>query len=400
MTTVTATRDKAFRIVQHVNRSGSESWRVSGHQNGKRIRENYPSRARAEARRLELDIARLGSKGTDTLQATWLNSEQLKTAELIFSRHPEPTDVVKAISWWEGVGAKQEALTAHAKGLTLDQVADRFREWLAGTPTLRATSKANLAGRLKIFVSEVGDIAMATITAEVVEAWLDKRPVSAVTKSNDLRAVSRFFHWCCERKQRFISSNPCANVAVELGERPPPQVYTLDEVERLLSAARTFRDGEFLKFIVLGLFGGLRQAEAARFTDEWVKDGVITVPALATKTGRGRSFPVDPVLAAWLRVAGAGPVRNSGSNSRAWAELKTKAELKAWIADGLRHTSVSYFFRRSGSYGLTAERHGNSESIIKRFYQGRVSIAESEKFWNLYPDARDGKATKAKGGQE
>jgi len=49
----------------------------------------------------------------------------------------------------------------------------------------------------------------------------------------------------------------------------------------------------------------------------------------------------------------------------------------------LRHTSISHYFRQTGSYGKTAEFHGNSESIIKAHYQGRVTSAETKQFYAL-----------------
>lgn len=49
------------------------------------------------------------------------------------------------------------------------------------------------------------------------------------------------------------------------------------------------------------------------------------------------------------------------------------------------HPSISHFFRKSGSYGLTAEQFGNSEAIIKAHYQGWVSSEETRKFFSINP---------------
>jgi hypothetical protein len=53
----------------------------------------------------------------------------------------------------------------------------------------------------------------------------------------------------------------------------------------------------------------------------------------------------------------------------------------------LRHTAISHYFRATGSYGRTAEQFGNSEGIIKKHYQGRVSSADTKKFYALRPVA-------------
>ena len=42
-------------------------------------------------------------------------------------------------------------------------------------------------------------------------------------------------------------------------------------------------------------------------------------------------------------------------------------------------------FRPTGSYGLTCEMAGNSEAIVKQIYQGRVSSADTAKFFAILP---------------
>jgi len=51
----------------------------------------------------------------------------------------------------------------------------------------------------------------------------------------------------------------------------------------------------------------------------------------------------------------------------------------------MRHTAISHYFRKTGSYGFTAEQFGNSEAIIKNHYQGRVSSEESKAFYQIMP---------------
>ena len=66
------------------------------------------------------------------------------------------------------------------------------------------------------------------------------------------------------------------------------------------------------------------------------------------------------------------------------------AGLEKWTPDIMRHTAISHYFRRTGSYGFAAEQFDNSEAIIKSHYQGRVSSAETKGFYRLFP----GKETK------
>jgi hypothetical protein len=56
-----------------------------------------------------------------------------------------------------------------------------------------------------------------------------------------------------------------------------------------------------------------------------------------------------------------------------------------WVPDIFRHTAISHYFRKTGSYGQTAEQFGNSEAIIKRHYQGRVSSEDTKIFYAIAP---------------
>lgn len=389
MTTKPLPHQRGFRITPFENRTGTRSFRVIGWMLGRRIRENHASLKAAEARRLELENERLGHKTAEVLRATWLTGDQLRAAETVFASMPDPEELRRATDWWRRHGKELDATSRDSDGIGLDEAVGRFLAWLEATPSLRPATRRNLRYRVQMFASEVGNLPMATLTAEVIEKWLDGRKVGPVTKANDLRAISRFFAWCCERRQRFLTSNPCAVVEVEQVDGGTPEIYSNGEVMRLLTAARRFRGGRFLKFVVLQLFGGLRPMEAIRFQDAWLVDGRVRIDKADSKTGQGRTFDADPVLMAWLKVCGDGPVADPQKSKLLWGGLKETARLNRWIPDGLRHTAVSHFFRRCGAYGLTAEWAGNSEGVIKAHYQARTSTQDTAAFWNLYPDRKD-----------
>ncbi len=387
-------KDRAFRIIERPSwRTGEMSWQICGWLRGVRIREGFPSKLKAEARRLQLEQERLGQQSPEAIRATWLTTEQLKACELLASRIPDPDEIRLAAEWWLTRGRDQSNATKRAGDIRLDDAAHRFLKWLEKSP-LRPLSKRNLQTRVRVFVGEMGDIPLVDLTPERIEAWLESRKTSPVSRDNDRRAASRFLSWCCERRQRFLVLNPCAQVRVELPEKAPPKIYTLREVMRLLAAARRTAGGRFLKVLVLGLFGSMRPFEALAFRDEQVIDGEIRIEGLDSKTPT-RTITADPVLLAWLRECGDGPVVDRGNHRLAWDRMLKKAKLPPWIADGVRHTSVSHFFRRCGSYGLTAEHAGNSEKIIRQCYQARTTTAESAAYWALFPDRESRRKARA-----
>ena len=377
--------ERGFRILEFRNPAGSISFRVQGWRQGRRLRENFHSVQAAEARRLELENERLGLNTPETLRATWLTSDQLKAAEGVFLALPDPDEVARAVSWWQARGKREEGATRHAEDMRLDDAVTRFNAWLENSPALRDATRRNLRYRVAMFASEVGNIPLASITPESIEAWLDTRKAGPVTKSNDARALKRFFSWCCERRQRFLTTNPCAVVRIELPERAAPEIYTMREVLRILAAARRFRNGRFLKGIVLTLFAGLRPTEALRFRDDQLRDGVFRVESMQSKTKESRTIEADPVLLVWLKECDERPAVDPQNSKLLWAEFKAMARLKRWIPDGLRHTAISHYFRRTGSYGLTAEWAGNSEEVIKQNYQARTTVADTARYWRLFP---------------
>lgn len=384
-----SSRQSAFLVTPFTNPcAGSVVYRVSGTLDGKRVRENFRTRQAAEARRTALEALRLGTQNPESVQATWLSREQLQVAESIFTRIPEVAEVRQAIDFWTTTGKAQAQATVHAIDLRLNDAVARFNEHLEGAVHLRDGSRRNLRYRVKMFASGLGNVPLARITPETIEAWLDERKAGPTTRDNDRRAVGRFFQWCIERPQRFLAANPAQVVRVHKPERAEPEIYSMKEVLWLLASARRFRKGRFLKFVVLQLFGGLRPSEALRFKDNQIVDGHLRLEGKQTKTGTPRACEVDPVLAAWLKICLPGPASDPQKSKILWAELKRKARLKRWVSDGLRHTAISHYFRRSESFGLTAEWAGNSESIIKKHYKARTAKLDAMRFWNLYPDRK------------
>ena len=47
-----------------------------------------------------------------------------------------------------------------------------------------------------MFANSTGNLRVSDITPEAIDSFLDKRAVSAASKDNDRRAVSRFLGWC------------------------------------------------------------------------------------------------------------------------------------------------------------------------------------------------------------
>ncbi len=381
-------RRERFRIIEFRNASGSKSYRVTGtNRQGKQIRENFADQQAAQCRQVELLADWLGRQNDETaLRATKLTDTQLRIAESAFVRLNADDEMLLAVDHWLRHG-KQNSVEESPR---LDEAVSSFRTWL-DTSHLRPRTRDNLRVRLNVFAGLVGNLRVCDLTPEIIDSYLDKRNVSPASKDNDRRSISRFFSWCMDRKRRWAANNPCHAVKVEKGKNGEPEILTLPECEKLLRTAERLKGGKLVPYASACLFGGLRPSEAQRL--DWsavnLVDREIRLDSTQTKTGRPRVVVICDTFAAWLRAYEGRPFFPPNWR-KDFRQLKREAgygtptpkhpHLKQWTEDVMRHTAISHYFRKTGSYGQTAEQFGNSGAIIKNHYQGRVSSEETKKF--------------------
>ncbi|HTG44818.1 MAG TPA: site-specific integrase [Verrucomicrobiae bacterium] len=372
--------------------TGTQSWRVAGYKlDGSRIRENYAEEKAARCRQIELETESLARQSETNIRATKLSETQLRLAETVFIKLDDEADILRAVDYW----------LKHAKDKTvehsprLDEAWEAFAAWLKTTEEMRHHSKRNLQTRVAMFVNATANAQLQDITKENVRAFLDKRSVGATTKDNDRRAISRFFAWCMEDKRNWLKSNP-AHYKTKKGEKPPPVILSLDECERLLAATKKHKRGALVPYVSVCLFGGLRPFEAARLSWDRVNlsDDELRVESVTSKGKRTRVIKVCPTLKRWLLLRKDKPFfptnwRNEFDAIKRKVGFGTSNKdaphLKPWVQDIMRHTATSHYFRKTGSYGETAEQMGNSEAIIKKHYASRVTTDEMKKFYALKP---------------
>jgi integrase len=304
--------------------------------------------------------------------------------------------MLAAVDSWLDLGRKQTV----TESPRLDEAAESFLVWVQDTESLRPRTKGKLRNRLNLFRNSVPNLRVADISPDVIEKFFAARKVSALTKIGDRAAISRFFSWCIDRPRRWTATNPCREIRLEKKhDQPAPAVLTVADCSKLLTEAEVYKEGLLVPYVTVCLFGGLRPAEAQRLTwDSGVNlvDREIRIESQSSKTKRPRVVTIDETLHAWL-VAYANKPFSPPSLRRHLDALKVRTgytgrsderhstTLKPWPADVLRHTAISHYFRKTGSYGQTAEQFGNSEAIIKGHYQGRVNSEETAKFYAIMP---------------
>jgi integrase len=388
-----------FRIKPFTNWGGSRAWRIEGtKRDGTRIRENHSDLRDAQLRQVALEGEFLARQTDMTLRSTRLTDAQIHFAEIAFARLSDDMELPRAVDHWLRHG-KQNTV---ADSPRVDEAVEQFKKWLDGAPsengngscTLRTLTRSGLRIRVNVFSNSIKNLRVNEITPDIIEDFLTKLKVSNVTRDNYRRAVSRFFTWCIQRPRRWAVVNPCREIRIEKGERPPPAILTVKESKDLLAASEP---KGLTPYVAVCLFGGLRPFEALRLTWQAVNlvDKEIRLEANQTKTGRPRVVSICATLLEWLKAYEGQDFfpsnwRKSFDEVKAAAGLGTPdvahPNLKPWPVDVLRHTAVSHYFRKTGSYGQTAEQFGNSEAIIKAHYQGRVSSEDTRAFYALRPE--------------
>jgi integrase len=388
-----------FKVQEFTNpRTQSKSWRVSGiKRDGARVRENFTDEPAAKCRQIELETEYLQGHVETAIQATKLSADQIRLCEsAVLQLGEDWPRILDAAVYWQQHGKQRMAVESPR----IDDAVDQYLKWLE-VSTFRDTTKRHWKTRMKVFKNSVGNVRVAEVTPDFIEDFLKKRNVSPVAKDTDRRAASRFFSWCIERPRRWTISNPCREVKIEQGEAGPVETLSIAQCKALLSASKP---AGLAPYVAVCLFGGLRPFEASRLTWDAVNldDGEIRLEASQTKTGRPRVVSICDTLRAWLK-AHKGKAFFPANWRKKFDAVKLKAgfgtpdekkhpERKPWPADVMRHTAISHYFRKTGSYGQTAEQFGNSEAIIKNHYQGRVSSEDTKKFYGLLPRKRGKKA--------
>ncbi len=374
-----------FLITPFINPSGEKVFKVDGYTRERaRIRENYPTIQKAKCRALQLEAEYHASGKVEVPQVTSLSPSQLRAAEAAFALlgdKTEPEEMLRGSRYWIERG-RDTVGPDHAPRLDDAQIA--FLQWLERDSGLRPKTQSGLRHALRQLVRALGNVPLGEIDGDRIHHHIHGRPISKVAKDNEKRALSRFFSWCIERPRGWVRVNPCATVRTPLGPQKPPAIFDLEQVRSLLRATLAEKNGIMIPWVAFQLFGGLRPSEAERLDrKQWnAIEGEIRIGE-DTKTERPRTVPINPTLRAWLDLPGS----QSGEwLQRSFKRIKQTAGIRKWPQDVLRHTAASHLCNIHTSYIDLATMLGNSEGIIRKHYQTRVSKADTQAFFALRPE--------------
>ena len=246
----------------------------------------------------------------------------------------------------------------------------------------------DLSQRLNRFANSFA-VDVSTLTTADVQKWLDGLKLSAQSARNFRTVLHTLFAFAEARGYIFKGGNPVEGTEAITANGGDIQIFTPDEITALLKAASK----EFLPFVALGAFAGLRSAEIERL--EWrdvdLTGAFITVASDKAKTRSRRLVPVLPNLAQWLARYARRKGKIWKGNSHDLHDTRAacvKAAKTPWKDNGLRHSFISYRLASIQNAAQVALEAGNSPAMVFKHYREIVKPAAAATWFAVAPEQR------------
>lgn len=287
----------------------------------------------------------------------------------------------------------------HGEGLISKSVKEAVSEMIEAKTTkgVSALYIADLRYRLGAF-SEAFSCNLTTVAADDVRNWLGSIKLSARSYNNFLGTLGTFFAFAQSNGWLAKDADPLAKVEKRKEKSVPVEIFTPDELMRILTHASP----KVIPCIALGAFAGLRSEEILRL--EWSdlerRPGFVEVGADKAKTAQRRLVPISPNLARWLsltaqREGHVWPLSKAylfesfRNAMRAINKNAAKAVKLAWKKNALRHSFISYRLADVQDVNRVALESGNSAPIIFKNYRELATPDEASAWFNIAPKLED-----------
>lgn len=282
------------------------------------------------------------------------------------------------------VGNSNTATFAKGCDLVVSRATDRAR---------RSNTIAGYRQKFQVLKKTFGPRLASSIQESEVQPYLDsltghwgRGKASVYTQKSILGAIRMALRAVCV-------FNPLRHIVLRFPESREIDYFRVEEVRRLLTAARPHERG----MLALAIFAGLRPERLGELPPECVNvlDKTIRVPGALTKTHRPifletvigenghdqQSSPL-PILWAWLEAY---PFQPSS-----WSKFQARIKRylgRRWVQDGCRHTAATYCLAKFGAEAAARLLDHQSLDMLKRHYGGLASREAADEFFKLGPDS-------------
>jgi len=399
--TVSIGRNSAKIYHRPADRGRTARWMLADYSTGKRRWQTFADEktARAEAARM---VTRLNAGDAEGAGMTGAERRDLQRATELVAPHRVDVPTACAIFAEAADLIGHENLVAAAKAyarrapvartpLPVGQAVLELLE--AKTARGRsARTLADLRSRLGRFAADHQGRLLAEFTTAGVQCWLDQltgadgAPLSALSRRNFAVAIGGLFEF--HRRRGVLPDNPARDLERESVKRAEEIAFWSPRDAAVILAAIS---PEALPALVLGLFAGLRSAEVCRITwrDVDLGAGHVVISGTEAKTGSRRLAPIPANAIQWLLpIAGTPEARifagDSSQLARAISEA-CRATGTRRIANGARHTAITFAVALTGDVARVALQSGNSPTVVHQHYRGLATEADAKEFFALRP---------------
>jgi integrase len=407
---VTIGRNSAKIYPRPADRGRGARWMLADYSSGKRRWQTFGDEksARAEAARL---VSRMNAGDAEGAGMTGAERRDLQRATELVAPHRVDVPTACALFAEAADLVGHENLVAAARAYarrapvarTPMPVGEAVRQLIEAKAARGRSARtlADLRSRLGRFAADHPDRNLADLTTAGLQGWLDKltgtdgKPLSPLTRRNFAVVLGTLLEF--HRRRGVLPDNPARDLERETDNRTEEiGFWTPEETAAILGALPK----EALPAFVLGVFAGLRTAEVCRifWQDVDLDAGHVVIAGAEAKTGSRRLAPLPENARRWLQpLTGPPGARIFGGDSSQLGRAVSKACQAVGarrIANGARHTAITFKVALSGDVARTALDSGNSPSVIHQHYRGLATEAEARKFFAIVP----GTPTRPKGG--
>jgi integrase len=268
----------------------------------------------------------------------------------------------------------------HLSVFTKDAIAQFLENQKAHIKPVSLAKYTHHLTRLSVF----NDKKLEEVTAADLENILTIR--NPTTRNGAIIHWQAFFTWCL--KQGWLPNNQALALRKSRPSEPPKGILTLAQAEKLLRVAEEL-DSQFIPYLAIGLFAGVRPAELCRMTDASIVGEYIRLTGKETKTADARTIPIRNNLAQWLEKYP--PKGNIAPLSHHWmsihlGKLKEKAEILDWPSDCMRHSFATYAYElEKDASKISSEMGHHGTEIFFRHYRAMAHPGEGKKFFEICP---------------
>lgn len=231
-----------------------------------------------------------------------------------------------------------------------------------------------------------GNMRVDEVDYGVVKEYLSNLNVQNSTRRKYKIYISMFFKWVINIKNIEIT-NPVSKITIKVPKKEI-QTYNPAQIKSMYDYVNT-NHHEMLGWFVLNTFVGSRPSETIKmkWDDINFKSGEIYIQP-DSKTGCRRPILDEEVLVWLKKYYESNPKIDLIPKNIDKKERLLRKKIKNvlgihWIQDGLRHTSVTYYYAKHKSWDKIEFNYGHSYRISRSNYQRSVPIDEVNEFWKI-----------------